>query len=179
MSAENSEKMRQMTALWLKSCPTVTAYIASVIRDRHHVEDLVQEVAFTISDQVDKFDSTRPFLPWALGIARIRILKYLRTRKRDRHVFDDGLLDQLAVIHEKQADESSARKAALHDCMKRLSPDRRELLENRYFKDVAVKEIATSVDRTEGAVSMLLLRIRQQLAICIRKRASLDQGGTR
>lgn len=177
MSVDHTEKMRRVMGLWMKSQPTVTAYIASVVRDRHHVEDLVQEVAAAVSMQVDVYDADRPFLPWALGIARIRILKYLRSRRRDRHVFDDGLLESLATAHEQQADESASRKAALHDCLQRLPSGSKTLLDNRYFSNVPVKDIASSMQKTEGAVSMLLMRIRQRLATCIRRRLASGPGG--
>lgn len=177
MNRDNTDKMRLVMGLWMKHQSTVTAYIASVVRDRHHVEDIAQEVAHAISSQVDRYEADRPFLPWALGIAHNQILKYLRTRKRDRLVFDDGLLDQLAHQHIKQADGSATRKAALHECMQRLNSDRKQLLQDRYFDKVGVKTIAKQLDRSEGAVSMLLLRVRQQLANCIRKRLSAPSEG--
>jgi len=176
MTVDHTEKMRRVMGLWMKSQPTVTAYIASVVRDRHHVEDLVQEVAAAVSMQVDVYDPNRPFLPWALGIARIRILKYLRNRRRDRHVFDDGLLESLAQAHERQADEAANRKAALHDCLKRLPAGSKTILDNRYFNNVPVQEIARSLEKTEGAVSMLLMRIRQRLATCIKRRIAMGPG---
>lgn len=179
MSPPNTDNMRLVMGLWMKHQPTVNAYIASVVRDRHHVEDLAQEVAYAISAQVDKYEADRPFLPWALGIAHNQILKYLRTRKRDRLVFDEGLLDQLAQQHIQHAEGAASRKAALHDCMQRLSDDRKKLLQNRYFDRIGVKEMAEQLDRSEGAVSMLLLRVRQQLANCIRKRLSAQMEGKR
>ena len=176
MSQDSADKMRLVMGLWMKHQTTVTAYIASVVRDRHHVEDISQEVASAISMQVDKYEPARPFLPWALGIAHRQVLKYLRSRKRDRLVFDEGLLEQLAQRHIEHAEGSAARKAALHACMQGLSEERKALLESRYFKSVAVQELAGQLGRTEGAVSMLLLRIRQRLAECIRKRLSAGKG---
>lgn len=179
LDSNKTDNMRRVMGLWMKHQPTVTAYIASVVRDRHHVEDLVQEVASAISIKVDQYESDRPFLPWALGIAHRQVLKYLRSRKRDRLVFDEGLLDQLADRHIEQADGSAARKAALHECMQRLTDERKELLNSRYFQRVGVQELAKQLGRTEGAVSMLLLRIRQGLADCIRQRLATPAGGER
>ena len=104
------------------------------------------------------------------------MLKYLRTRKRDRLVFDAGLLEQLAQRHIDHADGSAARKAALHECMRGLPEERKALLESRYFRRVAVQELADQLGRSEGAVSMLLLRVRQWLADCIRRRLSAGKG---
>jgi RNA polymerase sigma-70 factor (ECF subfamily) len=177
MNPQHADNMRRVMGLWMKHQATVAAYIASVVRDRHHVEDLVQEVAAVVSEQVDKYDPDRPFLPWTLGIARNRVLKYLAQRKRDRMVFDDALLDRLAEVHEEQAEGTAARKAALHDCVSRLSPKRKELLSQRYDQRVPVKDMAARLGQTEGAISMALLRIRQSLATCIRKRLSLSGEG--
>lgn len=60
MQNDPVNNMRLVTGLWMKHQPTVTAYIASVVRDRHHVEDIAQEVASAISMQVDKYDADRP-----------------------------------------------------------------------------------------------------------------------
>lgn len=163
--------------LWMKSQPTVAAYIASVVRDRHHVEDLVQEVASVVASQVDVYEPERPFLPWALGIARNLILKYLRGRSRDPLVFDDALLGGLAEAHTQLAEGSMARKAALHQCVDRLSDERRALIRRRYFQDASVQQLAQEMGRSEAAVSMLLMRIRHSLARCIRQRLSTQAEG--
>ena len=177
MKSRDTEKMRLVMGLWMKHQPTVSAYVASVVRDRHHVEDVVQEVASAVSMQVDQYDADRPFLPWALGIAHNQMLKYLRGRKRERLVFDDELLERLADQHIEHADSAAARKAALHQCLERLSDDRKKLLESRYFKQIAVQQIAEDAGRTPSAISMTLMRIRQQLANCIRKRLTGETGG--
>jgi len=177
MTQHNPNKMGHVMGLWMKHQSTVTAYVASVVRDRHHVEDVVQEVASAIAMQVDRYEVERPFLPWALGIAHNQIHKYLRTRRRDRLVFDDELLARRAAAHMEPAEGGAARKAALHDCIQRLSDERKKLLERRYFDRVAVQELADGLGRTQGAVSMLLLRMREQLANCIRKHLAADTVG--
>ncbi|MEM1353832.1 MAG: sigma-70 family RNA polymerase sigma factor [Planctomycetota bacterium] len=162
----------------MKSQPTVAAYIASVVWDRHHVEDLVQEVATVVAEKVDLYEPERPFLPWALGIARNLILKYMQRRSRDPLVFDGDLLGDLAQAHIRLADGAKSRKAALHECVGRLTSQRKDLIEKRYFRGIGIKPLARELGRSEAAVSMLLLRIRQSLARCIRERlAAQAEGG--
>lgn len=168
--------MKLVMGQWIKHQPTVTSFIASVVRDRHHVEDIAQEVASVIAMHVDRYDESRDFLPWALGIARNLVLKYLRSRRRDRLVFDGELLASLAEVHIEQTQGASARKTALHQCLKTLAPETKKLLDKRYFGRIGIGEIAHSIGRTEGAVSMLLFRARQRLAACISKRLATESG---
>lgn len=159
-----------MTQLWMQAQPVVTAYIASVVRDRHHIEDLTQETAATIASAFDRYDADRPFTPWALGVARNKVLMYLRTAKRDKHLFDEQLLSGLAEAHQRLAESFVDRKHALHECLEQLPDQSKSLLRRRYFENEQVKAIAASMDRTEGAVSTMLYRLRAALLRCIQQR---------
>lgn len=166
-----------MTQLWMQAQPIVTAYIASVVRDRHHVEDLTQESAAAIASAFDRYDPDKPFTPWALGVARNKVLMYLRTTKRDKHLFDEDLLTGLARAHEELADSLLDRKNALHACLKQLPENSLALMKRRYFDNEKVQAIAESMQRTEGSVSTLLYRIRGALADCINKRLGRMEAG--
>ena len=169
-SSAHPDQMRRMTQLWMQAQPIVTAYIASVVRDRHHVEDLTQETAAAIASAFERYDADKPFTPWALGVARNKVLMYLRTSKRDKHLFDENQLIDLAQAHQSLADTFIERKQALHQCLKSLPETSRSLLLRRYFENEKVNAIAKSMGRTEGAISTTLYRIRGTLAACIRKR---------
>lgn len=167
-----------MTKLWMQAQPIVTAYIASVVRDRHWIEDLTQETAAAVASAFDRYDPDKPFTPWALGVARNKVLMYLRKTKRDKHLFDADLLTGLAQAHEQLADTFTDRKNALHECLKQLPDHARSLLRRRYFQDEKVKAIAESMNRTEGSVSTLLYRVRAVLAQCIRERTEEPRAGS-
>ncbi len=179
MSSGNpqSDEMRKLTVQWMQAQPIVTAYIASVVRDRHHVEDLTQESAAAVASAYDRYDPEKPFTPWALGVARNKVLMYLRTTKRDKHLFDERLLTGLAEAHEQLADSMVERRHALHECLKKLPEHSRELMRRRYFNNEKVQAIAASIDRTEGSVSTMLYRIRGTLAQCIRNRLNRQGAG--
>src|SRR5690606_5033835 len=78
--------MRELARLWIQSQPAISAYLSANVIDVHHAEDLVQEVAQVVAEKFDEYDRDRSFTSWALGIARHRLLKYYRTRSRDRLV---------------------------------------------------------------------------------------------
>jgi len=165
-----------LTLNWMKAQPVVLAYIASVIYDRHQAEDLTQEVAATVASTFERYEDDKPFVPWAMGIARNKVLHYLRTNRRDRHIFDEDLLEGLAVAHEKQADAMAERRAALEACLDRLPDRSRSTIKLRYMRDLAVNEIADRLGKTPGAVSNLLHRVRVALGECIRKQLEREGG---
>jgi DNA-directed RNA polymerase specialized sigma24 family protein len=76
--------MRELAGLWVQSQSVISAYITANVVDAHHVEDLVQEVAQICAEKFASFDRERSFVAWSLGIARHRLMKYYRTRHRDR-----------------------------------------------------------------------------------------------
>lgn len=76
---------------WTKAQPFVAAYITSLLRDFHRAEDVLQQVAVILVRKFGEYDSQQPFLPWALGIARLETLKEQRREARDRHVFGADL----------------------------------------------------------------------------------------
>ncbi|XAM01369.1 sigma-70 family RNA polymerase sigma factor [Phycisphaeraceae bacterium D3-23] len=172
-----AEQMRRLTLLWMKAQPVVAAFIASVVRDRHDVEDLTQEVAATVASSFERYDPAQPFTPWAVGVARNKMLHYLRSAKRDRHIFDEDLVLGLARAHENLSGDYDERRDALAYCLGR-APDRtRKVLGLRYVREMEVMAIADQLGKTPGAVSNLLYRARLALADCIRLRLRGEGGG--
>lgn len=64
---------------------------------------------------------------------------------------------------------SAARKGALQECVTKLSPEHREILELRYRDEASIEGISRRTERTEGAVYRLLGRLRKNLDLCVEK----------
>ena len=94
-------------------------------------------------------------------------MAYRRDRGRDRHHFDDQLLGQIAEAAEQATKDASQRMNCLMTCLDKLSESQRELLSDRYGKQVSVKELAKSVGRSPAALGMTLYRVRRLLLDCI------------
>ena len=55
-------------------------YISRLTGDIRQAEDLAQETFIRAFENLDKFDSRRPFRPWLLRIGRNLALNYLSSR---------------------------------------------------------------------------------------------------
>lgn len=170
------ETTQRFTLLWIKAQPKAAAFIASLVRDRHHAEDLLQEVAITAVAKFDTYDRDRSFDAWVLGIARLKIMRYFRTAGRDRIVLSEETVTLLQSEYEELSETREARAQHLGDCIEKLPDKARSLLKRRYFRDMAVKDIATDEGRPPNAIGKQLFKIRRKLEDCITRRIKTTGG---
>ena len=171
---DENQKREEFTHHWLDAEPSVSAYVFASITGFHDAEDVVQRVAQELARRFDEYDSSRPFIGWALWIAKSRVIDFYRAQDRTRVVFSDELLSQLADTIAKQADSRSDRREALEACLNELPPRSRRLLGLRYVGERSAAEIAREIGSTSGSVRVLLTRVRTALASCIERRLALE-----
>ena len=150
------------------------AYLLSLVGNEHDAEDLLQQTNIVLCKKAAEAAAATSFEAWACGVAHFEALNFRRSRSRDPHRFDDGLLDLLASEAPAALDGMDETTAALTFCVDRLAADQRELIMRRYQPGQSVKQIAADTDRTVNAVSIALLRIRKTLLACIRRRLSQE-----
>lgn len=169
-------KTIQATRLWTLAQPVVSAFVISVVRDFSARDDVLQEVAVAVMESFDRYDPQRPFVGWAMGIAQNQVRLYLRRIQRDRLVFDDDVLVQLAVAFEETSPERSQTLGFLRGCLDQLEGRARELCELRYGRDLKPAAIAESLGMSGNTVAKALQRIRDQLRACVERKAAVEGG---
>lgn len=160
----------RLAALWVQAQPTLSAYIVSVIGDFNQADDVLQQTAMAVVRKFPEYDPQRPFLAWALGIARIEILRHLRATARDKHVFDETLTDQLARVFQGLAGEFDAQRQALRECLEATDGRARQVLEMRYEQGLQPAAMAGKLEMNAEAIRSLLYRVRGALRECIERR---------
>ena len=90
--------------------PTVAAFIGGLIVGHHDSEDVLQRAAAVRC--YEKYDPARPFVAWAIGLARIEVMRFRQERGRDRLTFDDKAVGRVASLFE--ADTPKAVLIATH-----------------------------------------------------------------
>jgi len=174
----NINSRTRLTQLWLESEPAVRAFVFAAVRGLQDAEDVVQQVALTVAKRFDEYDPARPFVAWALWLAKSRIVDHYRKQSRQREVFSDSLLDRLAAaIEQRNHHEATARQLALEECLEKLPQKSRAMLDLRYVDDLPMESIARRSGVTPGSTRVMLCRIRDRLAACIESRLKLEAGG--
>ncbi len=168
MSHEEEIDARERLARhWLEAEPSVQAYVFATVRGFQDAEDVLQQVALTVARRFDEYDATRPFCAWALWLAKSRIVDHYRKKGRERLVFSESLMDQLAEVLVQQQPERAVRQEVLERCLDKLPEKSRQILALRYEEGAPMERVAEAIESTAGAVRVILFRIRNLLAECI------------
>ena len=170
------DAVRQATRLWTLAQPTVSAFIASVVRNFRDRDDVLQETAVAVIESFERYDPAQSFVGWSLGIARNQVGLYLRRRNRDVHAFDTEAVERLAAAFENVDAAEMQRLDHLRDCLLGLEARSRRICDLRYRDDLKPAAIAATIGMSANAVAQALCRIREQLRSCIERKAANVSG---
>jgi len=155
--------------------PNLYAYIATMVMGDAVASDLLQETNLHLWEQAAQYDFDRPFLPWAFGFARQRVMAFRKTCSRSRLVFDDATLNLMDDKITSALNVTDDRLTALRKCLKKLSAPQAELIRERYMAKTPVAAMAERLDQTAHNISSQLHRIRKTLAKCIEFTLSVEE----
>ena len=166
----------ELAVRWTKSQPAVAAFITSLVPDFHQAEDVLHQVVVVLVRKYTEYDPKQPFEAWAVGIARLEVLKHRRKFASDKHIFDDRLTELIAEEFSQPNTELDERHHALADCLKQVKGRFMKVLQWRYFDDLSPAAIAERMEMPVGAVRTLLHRARGSLRKCIDNRLPTKGG---
>lgn len=148
----------------------IAAYILSLVPDFHRAEDVLQQVAVVLVRRFEEYEPGRPFLPWALGIARNVSFECRREMAKVKMpLLDDELIDSVQAVFEEETEMSASIRQALSKCLKKQRVRMLEVLRLRYADDLKPQEVAKRLGVTSGAVRVMLHRSREALRVCIER----------
>ena len=166
----DSDFIQRMTIEWTRTQPSVGRFVCSFLRDRAEADDVLQEVALVIVEKFDDWDPERPFVAWALGIARRVVLTHLRARYRSSKVELSDAVDLVAASYEKLEPQAELMKDSLADCLGQVRGQSRQVLALRYTDGLELNQIAEQLGMTASNVGVLLHRVRAALRKCVDQR---------
>lgn len=142
------------------------------------VDDVLQEVNSVLWEKANEFETGTDFWAWASQIARFKALNHIRKYSRDRLVFDDKFLNELANLADERLSQIDDRRDALEGCLNELPPPQRQLIDLRYAGGHAIESIAEIIGRPQASIRQTLYRVRQALLACIEAKLQSERGAT-
>lgn len=131
----------------------------ALLEDSPAAEDALQEAWLDVWRGLSRFDASRPFRPWLLTVVANRCRMNRRRKALPTTTLTEpephtGIPreDLLDVLVHREAD------ACLAASLEALSPDRRQLIELRYFARLEIAEIALVLGIAEGTVKSRIHR---------------------
>jgi len=156
-------------ALFLKNSAVLQGFITGLVPDLALAEDVYQEVFLAVSRLASKFQLGTDFLAWARSVALMKIHEGFRGRKSARPL-DARVIELLAASHTETQDAWALRRQSLADCLRKLPPRARELVELRYAATpLSTSQISRKLSWTPHAVDVGLSRARRWLQDCTRR----------
>jgi RNA polymerase sigma-70 factor (ECF subfamily) len=162
--------LEELVARLLENRDSLCAYLYMHLRNWDETEDLFQEVSMVIMRKANERLEVRHFKAWSREIARRTMLDYWKRKKKiPLPLAEEDLQACENAWQRKDAEPHllSERMERLKICVERLSGDLRRMLGLRYEKDCSLREIASALGKTEGAVQVALSRARAALLRCM------------
>jgi RNA polymerase sigma-70 factor, ECF subfamily len=147
----------------------VYAYIARRIQDRSEAQDLTAHVFQQALANIGKFKwRGAPFVTWLYRIAANAIAD--QTRRKSREVSETEGAAKTSVDSDLEQVE---RRARLFRAVEALPEDQRRVIVLRFGEEKSIREIASDLNRSEGAVKQLQFRGLENLRARLREEAEL------
>lgn len=144
------------------------AYVLSLLGDRTQAEDVLQETNAVLWRKAHDFKLGTNFSAWMLKVAYFQVMAHRRRLTRDRLVFNDDFLQEIAKSAEQQCELQVEKQRRLADCIKKLARRYQELLLRRYTEGATLKSIAAQSGQSENSVKQALFRARAALIDCVK-----------
>lgn len=171
----DSEQTREFVGLIVKHQTRLRAFIVSLMPGTPGVSDVLQETNLVLWEKMRSFKSGTNFTAWAFKVARFEVLAHCRKLRRlDRAMADpevaERITEQIGADFAAGDDGMELRIQALQQCMARLSPEDRELVEIRYADETSLADFARRINRPDSSLRTTLQRLRAALRKCISSR---------
>ena len=144
----NEQQQIRFTQLWTDTQQSFSHYVSSLIRD-----------------------------PWALGVAKFKVLGYRRDAARDWMTCDSVFLDRYTKVWAEVAPLMSHEVEALRHCFSELASRPRTIIKLRYAEGETSEAIASKLELSAENVRAILKRTRDVLRRCVESKVR-TQGGS-
>ena len=183
VSHDSSVPLRELSwAKWMRAAcdgdsqayrhflESVTPYVRAMVRRRSRgvsedVEDVVQEVLLALHVKRSSWNQSLPIGPWVSVIARNKIVDSYRKRGRHFVVPIEEVADTLAAVGDQDRDPGPDINGLLSE----LKHTQRDVVQMISIDGTSVRETASHLSMTEGAVYVTLHRALKKLATLAKK----------
>lgn len=164
---DNNDHHRQFLRHFTTHEPAVRAFVRRLVPSRADADDILQEVSIVLWKKFGEFRSDGDFKAWAFGIARFKVLSWLRDRGRDRLVLDSDVVALIAEESQNVEPHLERQRIALETCFEKMRTEERDLLVRAYERNARIHEVALTSGRSVGGFYQWLHRMRKLLMDCI------------
>lgn len=157
LASRAKEDVEAFATLYRRHLHRVYSYLHTRVGNVHDAQDLTTQTFVSALNGIQTYEPRDLFIAWLIGIARHKLSDHFR------HHHPIISLDDIAPLTDG-ADSvedgiiKQLRIAEITAILAKLNPERAEALRLRYFADLKIREVADVMEKSEGAVKMLIAR---------------------
>jgi RNA polymerase sigma-70 factor, ECF subfamily len=153
-----------MQILFARHNVRVFRFLVRFVGDKSAAEDLVSEVFLDVWRQAGRFQGRSQVTTWLLAVARNKALSALRRRSSEE-------LDEEAVAAIEDTNnnpevtiQNQERSEILLNCLTKLSPPHREVIDLVYYHEKSIDEVAEITGVPRNTVKTRMFYARKRIA---------------
>jgi RNA polymerase sigma-70 factor (ECF subfamily) len=164
-----------MQVLFARHHVRVYRFVLRLVGNPTTAEDLISEVFLDVWRQADRFEGRSAVSTWMLAIARFKALSALR--KKPHEELDEETAETIEDTSDNPevALEKKDKSTVLRQCLEKLSPEHKEIIDLVYYHEKSVEEVAEIVGIPENTVKTRMFYARKKLAELL-KAAGVERG---
>jgi RNA polymerase sigma-70 factor (ECF subfamily) len=138
----------------------IYSYVYHRVGNHHDAEDLTARTFYRALSHIDRYvDRGAPFSAWLYRIAHNLVANWHRDRSRRQTIaLDDAVTVSTGQASPHEQAEANERHEALRGAIRRLGPERQQLLILKFSEGLSNAEIGEIMGRSEGAIKSLYHR---------------------
>ncbi|MDD2456127.1 MAG: sigma-70 family RNA polymerase sigma factor [Kiritimatiellae bacterium] len=171
---ESIDHVLLVQKLFVQHMPQLRAFVLSLMPDFSQVDDIIQDAFLTVTAKAADFQEGTNFKAWVFTIARFRVLKAMNAMDRAFLPLSEDVIEKLAAAIPDQASGYDRKLSLLEQCLKKLAPQARRMVEMRYYEALKPAAIAELLGVGVNGVSVLLSRSRVVLRACVEQKLQAD-----
>ncbi|MCB0600329.1 MAG: RNA polymerase sigma factor [Saprospiraceae bacterium] len=152
--------------LYDRYAPKVFAKCITLLKDEVWAEDALQDIFIKVVLRLADFGERSKFSTWLYSITYNYCIDQVRKRKYDVLMPDESW--ERLDVQDETTDDKYLLETRIHELkvvMGELPVIDRALLLMKYQDDLSIRDIAESMNKTESAIKMQLLRAKEKFRI--------------
>lgn len=171
-----NDRYHRFVSLLTRNDQALRRFVRTLVSTRDQMDEVVQDTALECWRKFADFegDGTEKqpdeFIRWACVIARYKVLSRNRDKARDRLVFRDEIVSQLADLSLANLPDRDVEMQAVKDCLAEMDREPRRLLLSVYSPHDSIAKIARESDQRARGLYGRLNALRKLLLACVKRR---------
>ncbi|MDI9861020.1 MULTISPECIES: RNA polymerase sigma factor [Bacteroidota] len=133
----------------------------SFVKDEARAEDFAHDIFLKLVMNISSYKETAKFSTWLYSITYNYCIDQTRLAKR----YSETLMDENFDVedYDEGAELAEMEATKLRKALSQMQPEEKSILMMKYQDDLSIKEISSTLDISESAVKMRLLRAKEKI----------------